>query len=269
MSEESKTYVFGNDSNSMLPALMGNCNGLGGNAWWVVIIMALLFGRNGFGNNGDLAPILGAMNGDTGRELLAQGIQGNQAAINQLAQTFNTTAQNMASALGTLNSSICQVGNQVGMSGAQVISAIQAGNMSLQQQLAQCCCDNKLLATTQGYENRLALRDQTTLLSSKIDYQTGVITEKFCDLEKREMQSKIDALREQNSTLMGQISNANQTAAITQYINQTIAPVAADVAALKAAAPPTVAVPYPQLSAVPTSYLCGLYGNFYNGSIWS
>ena len=71
MSEESKTYVFGNDSNSMLPALMGNCNGLGGNAWWVVIIMALLFGRNGFGNNGDLAPILGAMNGDTGRELLA------------------------------------------------------------------------------------------------------------------------------------------------------------------------------------------------------
>ena len=141
--------------------------------------------------------------------------------------------------------------------------------MGLQQQIAQCCCDNKPLATTQGYENRLALRDQTTLLSSKIDYQTGVITEKFCDLEKREMQSKIDALREQNSSLIGQISNANQTAAITQYINQTIAPVAADVAALKAAAPPTVAVPWPQLSAVPTSYLCGAYNNFYNGSIWS
>ena len=268
MSEESKTYVFGNDQNSLIPALMSNGGFGGGNAWWVVILLALLWGRGGYGQN-ELAPILGALNGDTGRELLAQGIQGNQAAINQLAQTFNTTAQNMASALDTINTSICQVGNQVGMSGAQVISAIQAGNMSLQQQLAQCCCDNKLLATTQGYENRLALRDQTTLLSSKIDYQTGVITEKFCDLEKREMQSKIDALREQNSTLMGQISNANQTAAITQYINQTIAPVAADVAALKAAAPPTVAVPYPQLSAVPTSYLCGLYGNFYNGSIWS
>ena len=268
MSEESKTYVFGNDQNSLIPALMSNGGFGGGNAWWVVILLALLWGRGGYGQN-ELAPILGALNGDTGRELLAQGIQGNQAAINQLAQTFNTTAQNMASALCTINNSICQVGNQVGMSGAQVISAIQQGNMSLQQQLAQCCCDNKLLATTQGYENRLALRDQTTLLSSKIDYQTNVITDKFCDLEKREMQSKIDALREQNSSLMGQISNANQTAAITQYINQTIAPVAADVAALKAATPPTVSVPYPQLSAVPTAYLCGGYGNFYNGSIWS
>ena len=268
MPEETKTIVFGNDSNSLIPAL---CNGgLGGNnAWWVVILIALLFGRNGFGGGQDIAPILGAMNGDTGRELLAQGIQGNQAAINQLASTFNTTAQNMAQALCQLNSSICQVGNQVGMSSAQVVAAVQQGNMNLQQQIAQCCCDNKLLVTTQGYENRLAINDQTNLLSSKIDYQTGVINDKFCQLEMREMQNKIDTLREERSSLLGQISNANQTAAITQYINATIAPVAADVAALKAAAPPTVSVPYPQLSAVPTSYLCG-YGNlFYNGSIWS
>ena len=268
MSEESKTYVFGNDQNSLIPALMSNGGFGGGNAWWVVILLALLWGRGGYGQN-ELAPILGALNGDTGRELLAQGIQGNQAAISQLAQTFNTTAQNMDSALCTLNSSICQVGNQVGMSGAQVISAIQAGNMSLQQQLAQCCCDNKLLATQQGYENRLALNDQTTLLSSKIDFQTGVITDKFCDLEKREMQSKIDALREERSTLLNQISNANQTAAITSYVNQVVSPIASDVAALKAAAPPTVAVPYPQLSAVPTSYLYGCGASYFNGSIWS
>ena len=33
MAEETKTYVFGNDSNSLLPALMSN-NGFGnGNAW--------------------------------------------------------------------------------------------------------------------------------------------------------------------------------------------------------------------------------------------
>lgn len=265
---EEKTYVFGNDSNSMLPALMNG--GFGGNgAWWVVILIALLYGRNGFGNGGDLAPILGTLNGDTGRELLAQGIQGNSQAIAQLASTFNTTSQNMAQALSTLSQGICQLGNQVGMSGAQVVSAIQSGNASLQQQLAQCCCDNKLLATQQGYENRLALNDQTTLLSSKIDFQTGVITDKFCDLEKREMQSKIDALREERSTLLNQISNANQTAAITSYVNQVVSPIASDVAALKAAAPPTVAVPYPQLSAVPTSYLYGCGASYFNGSIWS
>ena len=73
MAEETKTYVFGNDSNSLLPALM-NGNGFGnGNAWWVIILLALLWGRGGYGQN-DVAPILGALNGDTGRDLLAQGI---------------------------------------------------------------------------------------------------------------------------------------------------------------------------------------------------
>ena len=83
------------------------------------------------------------------------------------------------------------------------------------------------------------------------------------------MQSKIDALREERSTLLNQISNANQTAAITSYVNQVVSPIASDVAALKAAAPPTVAVPYPQLSAVPTSYLYGCGASYFNGSIWS
>lgn len=268
MAEEAKTYVFGNDSNSLLPALMNNGGFGGGNAWWVVILLALLWGRNGFGG-GDAAPILGALNGDTGRELLAQGIQGNASAISQLASTFNTTAQNMAGALNTLNTGILSVGNQVGMSGAQVISAIQSGNMSLQQQLAQCCCDNKLLATQQGYENRIAIGDQTAILGSKIDQQTTLINEKFSQLELREMQNRIEALREANTNLRGTIDNANQTAAIQNYVAGLVGPVASDVAALKAAAPPTVAVPYPQLSAVPTSYLYG-YGPYAGtGSIWS
>lgn len=266
MSEESKTYVFGNDSNSLLPALMNN-GGFGGNgAWWIVILLALLWGRGGYGQ-GDVAPILGALNGDTGRDLLAQAIQGNGNAISQLASTFNTTAQNMATAIGTLSTGIQQVGCQVGMSGAQVISAIQQGNMGLQQQLAQCCCDNKLLATQQGYENRIAIGDQTAILGSKIDGQTALLNDRFCQLEMREMQNKIDTLREVNSNLRGQIDNANQTAQITSYVNSVVSPVAADVAALKAAAPPTVSVPYPQLSAVPTSYLYGL--SPYGGSIWS
>lgn len=268
MAEESKTYVFGNDSNSMLPALMSN-GGFGGNgAWWIVILLALLWGRGGYGQ-GDVAPILGALNGDTGRDLLAQAIQGNGNAISQLASTFNTTTQNMAAAIGNLSTGIQQVGSQVGMSGAQVISAIQAGNMSLQQQLAQCCCDNKLLATQQGYENRIAIGDQTAILGSKIDQQTTLINEKFSQLELREMQNRIEALREANTNLKGTIDNANQTAQITSYVNSVVSPVAADVAALKAAAPPTVAVPYPQLSAVPTSYLYG-YGPYAGtGSIWS
>jgi hypothetical protein len=44
-------------------------------------------------------------------------------------------------------------------------------------------------------------------LGAKIDYQTTFLADKFCELEKRELQNKIDGLREENSTLKGQISN--------------------------------------------------------------
>jgi hypothetical protein len=82
------------------------------------------------------------------------------------------------------------------------------------------------LITTQGYENRIATAEQTAFLGAKIDNQTNIITDKFCDLEKRELQNKIDSLREQNSTLMGQISNANQTAAIQSYVSSLVTPIA-------------------------------------------
>jgi hypothetical protein len=35
-----------------------------------------------------------------------------------------------------------------------------------------------------------------------------VINDKFCQLELRELQNKVDALREEKSTLKAQISNA-------------------------------------------------------------
>lgn len=104
-----------------------------------------------------------------------------------------------------------------------------------------------MLTTTQGYENRIALAEQTNFLGAKIDYQTNFLSDKFCDLEKRELQNKIDALREERSTLLGRISNAEQTAAIQGYIASVVTPLAADVAAIKCAQPPTVSVPYPTL----------------------
>jgi hypothetical protein len=104
-----------------------------------------------------------------------------------------------------------------------------------------------LLTTTQGYENRIALAEQTSFLGAKIDNQTNIISDKFCDLEKRELQNKIDTLREERSTLLGRISNSEQTNQILSYINSTISPLAADVAAIKCAQPPTVSVPYPTL----------------------
>ena len=264
MTEEAKTYVFGNSDNSALMAAMANNGGFGGGgSWWAWIILMALWGGNGFGRNGqDTQEILSTLNGDQGRQMLMSAIEGNSTAISQLASTLHCDVTAIQSALNAVQASICQVGNTVGMTGMQIVNAVQAGDASLASKLAECCCENRLLTTTQGYENRIALSEQTNFLGAKIDYQTQVITDKFCDLEKRELQNKIDALREERSTLLGRISNSEQTNQILSYINSTISPLAADVAAIKCAQPPTVSVPYPTLQAVQTTPYCANFGAF-------
>ena len=272
MTEESaKTYVFDSARGSMDPstllALMNNGGGFGGGNWMWIIFLFFLYGWGGngmFGGRGAAGGLGAEINGDYGRSLLLQAINGNGTAISQLASTLNCDVNAIQSAIHSVQQSVASVGTQVGMTGAQVTNAINAGNQALSSQLAQCCCDNKLLITTQGYENRIATAEQTAFLGAKIDNQTNVITDKFCDLEKRELQNKIDSLREQNSTLMSQISNANQTAAIQSYVSSLVTPIAQDVASLKACQPPTINVPYPNVAAVPTipNTYCNVYGPF-------
>ena len=264
MTEEAKTYVFGNSDNSALMAAMANNGGFGGGGgWWAWIILMALWGGNGFGRNGqDTQEILSTLNGDQGRQMLMSAIEGNGTAISQLASTLHCDVNAIQTALNAVQASICQVGNTVGMTGMQIVNAVQAGDASLASQISQCCCENRLLTTTQGYENRIALAEQTSFLGAKIDNQTNIISDKFCDLEKRELQNKIDALREERSTLLGRISNSEQTNQILSYINSTISPLAADVAAIKCAQPPTVSVPYPTLQAVQTTPYCANFGTF-------
>lgn len=281
MSEESKTYIFPDggtrgssavDPNVLLAMMNGGNSGFGGNGNWLwVIFLFFLYGWGGNGmfgrgNNGGLA---GEINNDYGRGLLLQAINGNGTAISQLASTLNCDVNAIRTAISSVQSSVQSVGSQVGMSGQQIINAIQAGNQTIAAQLAQCCCDNKTLVTTQGYENRIATAEQTSLLAGKIDAQTTLINDKFCALEMRDMQSKIDTLTAEKTALQNHINNAAQTSQIQSYIASVVSPIAADVATLKASAPPTVAVPYPQLSAVPSAYANSLYGYGYATSIWS
>lgn len=252
MAEESKTYVFGSDSNGMMPLLtsvlqqrgidpnllltMRNGNFGGDGSWfmWIFFLIILLgYGNNGFGGfgGGNGTPFLAnQINNDAGRELLQQAINGNGNAINQLASNLNTSLTSIQSALNAMGMSIQNVGSQVGMSSQAVINAIQAGNCSLASQFAQCCCDNKLLVTQSNYENQIATLNQTNQLSAQADRnnnavlqaianQTTVINDKFCDLEKRELTNKINELTADKVRLQNEIVVLNQN----NYIDQKIA----------------------------------------------
>lgn len=286
---EEKTYVFGESANSGILSLLGplmsqrgidpsvllalrDNNGFGGEGAWFIWILFIFmmwgWGGNGFGNNG--GGLANQLNNDAGREMLLQAINGNGAAISQLATTLNCDINAVQGAINAIGSKIQEVGYNVGMSGQQVINAIQAGNASIASQMAQCCCDVREAITKQGYDNQLATLNQTNVLGSKIDLQTTLINDKFCQLEMREMQNKIDALREDKSALINQLSQEHQTSALQAYLAQSILPVNASIASLqsdidsiKCKLPETVNVPYSPVYSMPACVAAqfGLYGN--------
>lgn len=214
------------------------------------------FGNRGFGGDGT-GFLASQLNNDYGRDVLLQAINGNGTAISQLATTLNCDINAVQAALTSLGTQVQAVGNTVGLSGQQIINAIQAGNCDIASKLAACCCETKNMITTQGYENRLATIDQTATLAGKIDAQTAMIQDKFCQLEMREMQNKIDALRDEKLALQTNISQRAQN----EYIATSLYPIStaltelrADFDCFKSHLPETVSVPYSPVTAVPTCF---------------
>ena len=293
MAEDSKTYVFGNDSVPAWLAYGNNNNGwLGGNGLAggaLGFLLGLVFGNGwggfggfgGYGNSGAAASSLGAQaTAYNNTDLLMNAINGTDADIRQLATMANTDFDSMKTALATINAGLTNVGSQIGLSGLQVVNAIQSGNAALAAQFAQCCCENKLLVTSQGYENQIATLNRTNQLGSQADRNTRSITDAiaaqtvamndgFCAIKERELQGKIDTQAEIITQLRGQIDNANQTAQIAAML----APIKSEVELIKASQPNTVPVQWPNLVAVNnTPYSGGFYGYGYGygngGSYW-
>ena len=141
--------------------------------------------------------------------------------------------------------------------------------------MASCCCDVKTAINNQGYENRIATAEQTAVLAGKIDAQTTLINDKFCQLEMREMQNKIDALRDEKLALQTNISQRAQN----EYIATSLYPIAtaltelrSDFDCFKSHLPSTITLPYNQAVAVPNcvaaQYGFGPFGYGSNGSLW-
>lgn len=308
MAESDKTIIVpeGNQPNWGYPAF-GNFGGFGSfnsiaDLFGLAIIASMFgWGNNGFGGfGGGLGGGAGTagflsnqISNDTGRELIMNAVtsqgEASRTAIQSLAtmlgQDFNLVnagVQNVQNALATI------AANQ-GMNTLQVVNAIQNGNCQLASQFQECCCAQKLLTVEQGYQAQLRTLEQTTALSGQADRNTAAITaaiaaqttminDKFCDLEKREMQAKIDTQSDIIGQLRGQIDNANQTAAITGYVNSLVAPLSAKVDQIAAKQLPTVPVVYPNIQAVNnTPYMGNYYGGFNgygygpgwgNGSYW-
>lgn len=295
-----RTYVFNSDGgagggsridiNSLLPGMMGrgidpgllalmNNNGFGGeNGIWGVIYLAIIcsiFGWNGnggfgFGGRGNGIPA--ELAGNEGRELLMSAIQGNGNAINQIASSLNCNAQQVQAALNNIQ-------NSVGLTGTQIINAIQSGNNGVVNQLSTCCCNILQAVERQGAATQLqncqnmnaltkTMNDNTLSLRDASLAQTQAILAKLDAAETRVLQDKLDAERQKSTTLAAQLNNEHQTQTIMGSVAQQIAPLVAGIQALqgevdgiKCKLPNTVPVQWPNIVGVNLdTYRAAAYG---------
>ena len=280
---------------------LNNNGGFGGNGNWIWILFLWMiwgnngWGNNGFNNNGGTGFLSNQLNNNAGRDLLLQAINGRADALNQLATMLNTSVESVKNGIFSLQSSIQTVGSQVGMSGLETINAIQAGNATLGSQLASCCCENRLAICqqTNALQSSIAAHDasvrlqlaqneaadqlsvcqQTNTLTTQassntnailgaIKDQNAMIVDKFCDLEKRELQNRINAQGDIITQLRNQISNDEQTL----KFNAAFHAIDDKIDAIAAKQPSTVPVQWPNLVAANATPYIGGYG--WNGGFY-
>lgn len=211
---------------NMVMAMMNNRGvGYGEGGWFMWIIILLIFGWGGFGGNGwggrgnaqGFADLGNLVNNDAGRELIMSAIQGNGTAISQLATTLNCDVNALQSTLNTIQQSLCQLGNHVGLTGQQVINSIQSGDAALARQLSECCCENRLAICQQTNAIQNSINTVATgqergfsSVAYETQRQTCDITKAIADstaqilagqkaAEFREIQREVQALRDERT----------------------------------------------------------------------
>lgn len=248
---DSKVFMF--PENGYNNGNNGILGGWGGGILGFILGILLgnggFFGNGGWGNNGGIP---NQLNNDANTSLIMNAINGTDSDIRLLATTLNSDVNETKAAINAVQASIAQVGAQNGMGFLQVVNAIQSGNTQLSRQLCECCCENRLLTTQQGYENRIQTIEQTNQLGSQaerntraitdaIGAQSTMITKEFCDLKEREMQNQINSLTAENTALKTQGA-----------FSAMLAPIYKDLADIKASQPQTVTLPNNAWTAVPT-----------------
>ena len=287
-----RTYVFNQDggagsSNGLLASILPSLQNRGIDTGYLMGLM----GGNGnggfFGNNGGFQDIIALIviaaifgNGNFGfggnnnqgnsaeREMIMSAIQRNGIDLNQLAGSINCSVGQIESAINAVSTQLCNIGSQIGMSSQQIINSIQAGNSALATQLADCCCKTQNAITTMGYENQLAMCNQTNTLVNTANQNTlslrdgatantQAIIAKLDAMQNQALQDKIASLTAEKATLTAEISQRNQNATILNAVGQQIAPLAAglqalqsDVDGIKCKLPNTVPVQYPNIVGV-------------------
>ena len=197
------------------PVMYGNNggfgNGFGGDAAWIIILFALIFGNGGWGGNGG-----GFFGGgfDNGYAWLSNGQKDIMQNTNNGFDTLHLSNQleGNRDAINNISTQLCNGFNDVNTN-------LLTGFNSLNTSFLNCCCENKLgiadlkyTVATENCADRQALNEGVRDI---IANQTSVgqsILDKLCQLELDQKSDKINDLQREVLMKDLQASQIAQTA---------------------------------------------------------
>ena len=158
-----------------MAAMMGGGMDSWMNNLFAYLMFLALFRNGGFGFGGDgagtatqgietqaqLNAIRTQLQDNQNADCIKSAIQGNGFALSQLAQTLNIDFNTLQKCCCDVQAAIQQVAGQVGFSAERVINAADRGDLNIIQQLKDCCCTTQKAILEQGYQNQLAICNQT------------------------------------------------------------------------------------------------------------
>lgn len=295
--ESIKSYLVdgGGSANNDLAAILAannNNNNMWNNPLWAIVFLAALGNGNLLGGNGNRN---GNANVDFVSSQLGAAIAGNANAISNLATQLNCSEAQVQNTLSNIMGSMNNLATNLGMSVSDIKSAINTGNMTIANQLCNCCCEMRETVTRQGYEGQIRTLEQTNALQNNLsgirqaisdmgkddtlaicqqtnelktnnNDNTRSILAKLDAMTTQALQDKLDAARAENTTLKGEISQGQQNQYFAGMLSQIVAPINAQLAAMgkeveaiKNCQPNTISVPYPNVQVVSTTPWMGQY----------
>ena len=197
-------------------------NGFGGDWAWIILLLLLGWGNNGFGGGNG-----GYGGGNVLYPWMNQSDQINSGFRDQMINgTINGIQSSVVSGFGDVQNSLCAgfAGVNASIANAQMADlersfAAQTANMqgfnSLQSALATCCCENraatadlKYTVATENCQDRYAAAQNTRDIIDAQTRSTQAILDKLCALE-------LDGLKQDNANLRQQLNMANLAASQT------------------------------------------------------
>ena len=219
-------------------------NGFGGDWAWIILLLLLGWGNNGWGGNGNG----GYANGSALYPWMNQADITTSGFQNQLLNDNITSIRDgvyglstqLCNCCGDISTQLCNgfAGTTAAVTGAQNALAQQMytnqisdlersfaaqtastqGMTAIQSQLAQCCCDNRL--ATNDLKYTIATENCADRAASAAN--TQAILDKLCQLELDGYKRENDSLRTQLTNAQFAASQAAQTAAFQQGMNNEV-----------------------------------------------